>query len=274
MKTINLFDGEYAFLSNFYECPVEYNGLKFLSSEAAFQAQKTLIETEQIKFTTLNPSQSKRLGRKVTLREDWEDVKVQIMHEICRAKFTQNPELAQKLIATGNKTLVEGNTWNDTFWGVCRGVGENNLGQILMRVREKLIKKENAEIVLKTIPTLKDLKSRKDYEADISVIETALGTQLSEDYKAYILKYGVITAENIEITGACDSPRLNVVDVTLREREFSSGFPENCYVIAMPGPEGLLLIQTSSSDIFEYRNNKIKKVYNNLSEFLLNCQSF
>ena len=270
MKTINLFDGEYAFLSNFYETPVEYNGLKFLSSEAAFQAQKTLIETEQIKFTTLNPSQSKRLGRKITLREDWEDVKVQIMHEICRAKFTQNPELAQKLIATGNKTLIEGNTWNDTFWGVCRGVGENNLGQILMRVRDELIKKENAEIVLKTIPTLKGLKSRKDYEADISAIEIALGTQLSEDYKAYILKYGVITAKNIEITGACISPRLNVVDVTKREREFSPALPKDCYVISTPGPEGLIIVQTCFSDIFEYRNGKMTKIHNNLAEFLLN----
>lgn len=135
MKTINLFDGEYAFLSNFYECPVEYNGFKYLNSEAAFQAQKTLSETERLRFTTLNPSQAKRLGRKVVLRKDWESVKIQIMKEICKAKFVQNPELAEKLIETKDAILIEGNTWNDMFWGVCNGKGQNHLGKILMEVR-------------------------------------------------------------------------------------------------------------------------------------------
>ena len=60
------------------------------------------------------------------------------MEDICRAKFTQNEELKKKLIDTGDATLIEGNTWNDTFWGVCNGVGENNLGKILMKIREEL----------------------------------------------------------------------------------------------------------------------------------------
>ena len=70
--------------------------------------------------------------------EDWEEVKDQIMYEICLAKFTQNEELKEKLLATGNEELVEGNTWHDTYWGVCNRRGKNKLGKILMRVRSEL----------------------------------------------------------------------------------------------------------------------------------------
>ena len=135
---IDNFRGEYAFLSNFYDAPVEYNGLSFRNSEAAYQAQKTTDEIERVQFTSLDASNSKRLGRAVTLREDWEKVKIQVMYEICYAKFTQNPHLAEKLVATGDEVLVEGNTWNDKFWGVCNGEGMNHLGKILMAIRTEL----------------------------------------------------------------------------------------------------------------------------------------
>ena len=135
---IDNFRGEYDFLSNFYDTPVEYNGLHFRNSEAAFQAQKTIDESERIQFVNLDASNSKRLGRAVTLRDDWEKVKIRVMYEVCYAKFTQNTRLAEKLIATGNEILVEGNTWNDTFWGVCNGTGMNNLGRILMAIRTEI----------------------------------------------------------------------------------------------------------------------------------------
>lgn len=135
---VKVFDGEYAFLSNFYERKVEYEGITYGSSEAAFQAQKTLDIEERLQFASLTPMQSKRKGRKVALRPDWEDVKVLTMYEIVLAKFTQNPDLAEKLIATGDEELVEGNYWHDTFWGVCDGVGTNFLGKILMDVRENI----------------------------------------------------------------------------------------------------------------------------------------
>ena len=86
------------------------------------------------------PGKAKGVGRRVALRPDWEEVKAEIMYEIVLSKFTQHPELAEKLLETGDKTLVEGNSWNDTCWGVNlqTGQGENRLGVILMRVREKL----------------------------------------------------------------------------------------------------------------------------------------
>jgi ribA/ribD-fused uncharacterized protein len=137
--TIDSFDNEFGFLSNFYSCKVEYNGVIYPSSEHAYQAQKTNDYLTQMEISLLpTPGQAKRAGKRVKCREDWEEVKVGIMHEIVLGKFKQNPELLEWLLATGGSVLVEGNTWNDTFWGRCKGVGENKLGLILMAVRIEL----------------------------------------------------------------------------------------------------------------------------------------
>ena len=137
---IDHFRGEYAFLSNFWEVPVTYKGLTYGSNEAAFQAQKCIDESEREQFTTLRSNEAKRLGRYVQLRPDWEDVKLPIMEEIVRAKFTQNEDLKQLLLATGELVPEEGNTWHDTYWGVDAQTreGRNHLGRILMRVRKEL----------------------------------------------------------------------------------------------------------------------------------------
>lgn len=137
---INDFRGKYFFLSNFYESPVTYKGITYRNNEAAFQAQKVSKEDEQKTFSNLNPSEAKKKGRHVTLRKDvdWDSVKTTYMYEICLAKFSQNKELKDKLLATGDKHLEEGNTWGDRIWGTVNGVGENRLGKILMKVREEL----------------------------------------------------------------------------------------------------------------------------------------
>ncbi len=132
------FKDNYFFLSNFYTCKLTYDGLTYFNSEAAFQAQKTLDRNERIKFTAVRPGEAKRLGRRLKLRTDWEDIKVSIMYDICLAKFTQNPELKKALISTGDMYLEEGNDWGDKFWGTVDGKGENNLGKILMKIRGKL----------------------------------------------------------------------------------------------------------------------------------------
>ena len=122
IKVIDKFDGEFDWLSNFFSCPIVFDGLTFQSSEAAYQAAKTLDLEERQKFTSVNAGKSKRMGRKVTLREDWDVVKIHVMRCILQCKFTQNPELAKKLIDTGDAELIEGNWWHDKFWGVCGGV--------------------------------------------------------------------------------------------------------------------------------------------------------
>lgn len=135
---------QYAFLSNFYEAPLEYGRLVFGSGEAAFQAQKCMSEEERARFTEFGPGKSKGVGRRVQLRPDWDEVKLGIMEDVVRAKFTQSRELATKLLATGDKVLVEGNRWGDTYWGVSShtGQGENHLGKILMKVRDELRRRE------------------------------------------------------------------------------------------------------------------------------------
>ena len=138
MDKISSFRDEYFFLSNFYEAPVTYNGLTYQNNEAAFQAQKTVDEKEHILFTKMSATQARSTGRRITLRKDWENVKMGIMSKLVEAKFRQNPDLAEKLLATGDVYLEEGNTWGDRTWGVVNGVGANNLGRILMEIRTVL----------------------------------------------------------------------------------------------------------------------------------------
>ena len=62
------------------------------------------------------------------------------MFDVVALKFKQNLFLAEKLLKTGDEELIEGNDWNDCYWGVCQGKGENKLGQILQRIRSELRK--------------------------------------------------------------------------------------------------------------------------------------
>jgi ribA/ribD-fused uncharacterized protein len=130
-------DTEYRWLSNFHPCEIEYLGLTYPTSENAYQAMKANALADREQFVDCGPGKAKRLGQKVTKRFDWETVKLRIMKDILRIKF-QNSDLREKLLATKGKHIVEGNTWNDTFWGVCNGVGDNHLGRILMEIRDEL----------------------------------------------------------------------------------------------------------------------------------------
>ena len=136
---IDSFDKEYAFLSNFYEAPVEWEGITYPSNEHAFQAAKVINPVKRLEIAAAaTPGQAKRMGRSVNLRHDWEQVKYNVMLDIVLAKFHQHPDLAEALLDTGDAELIEGNWWNDTTWGVCNGVGTNWLGKILMSVRAQL----------------------------------------------------------------------------------------------------------------------------------------
>ena len=150
------FDEEYAFLSNFYDSPIEFmtvDGKKMIAPtvEHAFQAEKAMFSQEQEAIiNAATPGKAKRLGRHVLLRPDWEDVKDEAMEEFVSRKF-QIPELRDKLLATGDANLVEGNTWHDSVWGVCTCPkcinnpnieGQNKLGKILMKVRDSIREEE------------------------------------------------------------------------------------------------------------------------------------
>ncbi len=126
-KAIDRFDGEYRFLSNFY---IEPDGTHV---EDEYQSAKT--DPPAVELRTMFPGAAKRAGRKLKLRDDWDSVKVQVMADLVFWKFQNHPELLEKLIATGDEELVEGNNWGDMFWGACGGRGLNHLGRILMQVR-------------------------------------------------------------------------------------------------------------------------------------------
>lgn len=139
MEDIKGFDGEFRWLSNFWKCEVELDGMKFDSTENAYQAAKCENIAERIKFTNITAGQAKRLSRQINVREDWDSVKLEVMDDLLRQKF-ENKDLADKLLATGDCLIEETNSWADVFWGVCGGVGENNLGRLLMKIREDLWK--------------------------------------------------------------------------------------------------------------------------------------
>lgn len=133
------FRGDKAYLSNMYACRVEYLGVVYPSSEVAFQCAKCADDEERkALFAMSSPYEVKKAAYKVKKREDWDVIKVDIMRDIVSAKFMQNPDLADKLLATGDEILEEENNWNDKFWGTVNGEGENHLGKILMEVRSEI----------------------------------------------------------------------------------------------------------------------------------------
>lgn len=136
---IDSFSGEYEFLSNFYPSTVcDADGITYPTVEHYFQAMKTVYLPERQKIAAApTPGKAKRMGRRVFLRSDWNAIKVEVMRQGLKQKFS-DANLRKKLLATGDSELIEGNWWHDTFWGMCNGVGENHLGKLLMEIREEL----------------------------------------------------------------------------------------------------------------------------------------
>ena len=156
-KIIGGFFAQYRFLSNFHECPVLWDGLIWPSSEHAYMASKcedvyysgfnkypTYNEMNYEYICKMSCSEVKHWGQTVKLRDDWEEIKLDMMFEICESKFVNNKDLKQKLLDTGDKELIEYNSWGDQFWGydVDKQKGRNELGKILMKIRG-MLKLEN-----------------------------------------------------------------------------------------------------------------------------------
>lgn len=136
---IDSFVGGYEFLSNFYPSTIIYSGEVYSTVEHAYQAAKVIdpMWEERIR-TASTPNQAKKIGRRAPLRVTWENDKVAVMRELVHLKF-RIPELRERLIETDPAELIEGNWWGDTFWGVCKGKGENMLGMLLMEERRCLV---------------------------------------------------------------------------------------------------------------------------------------
>ena len=134
---INNFRNEYSWLSNFYDSPVVIDGLTYRNAESAYQAMKCADPNNRQRFIDLTGAQAKRLGRTLRMDPAWEIKKFGVMYKVVEDKFLRNTMLMRWLQETGDEELVEGNTWNDTYWGVCGGKGTNYLGVILMTIRRK-----------------------------------------------------------------------------------------------------------------------------------------
>lgn len=146
---IDSFSGRWSFLSNFYPCKIEYQGIVYPSVEHYYVGMKikgdqliggvfyTESDCRELISKIPTPGKVKRFGRTLTLRKDWDDVKLKVMEYGLNQKFSieENKDL---LLQTGNEELIEGNTWQDVFWGICNGKGENHLGKLLMKIRGQL----------------------------------------------------------------------------------------------------------------------------------------
>lgn len=134
---IDKFDGEFSWLSNFYPATVLYDNVTYPSVENAYQAAKTNNVKDRYEFETCSAGRSKKLGRLLIIREDWNYVKNDVMYRLLTQKFRID-ELRNKLIETNNSEIIEGNNWNDTYWGVCNGIGSNKLGKMIMQIRTNI----------------------------------------------------------------------------------------------------------------------------------------
>jgi ribA/ribD-fused uncharacterized protein len=150
---IQSFTGRWRFLSNFYPSKIKYRGIEYPTVEHFYVSQKIkddqfinsknipLIDCQELISKIKTPSEVKNFGKQLKLRKDWDLVKKSVMEWAVEEKF-KDPDLRKMLIETGLEELIEGNNWHDIYWGVCscyncNGKGENNLGKILMKIRNK-----------------------------------------------------------------------------------------------------------------------------------------
>ncbi len=183
MEKIGKFRGNYACFSNMYECEIMFENMKFRTLEHAFVAAKTTVLSERRQVQQIEePGDTKRFGRTLTLRSDWEDIKLDIMLDLLRQKF-RKPFFKEKLLATGDAQIEEGNTWHDRFWGIChcdihRGVGSNWLGQLIVKVRDEI----RAEESNSSLDLLITTQIAKKVDADITLQVTFSRSNLKSFY--------------------------------------------------------------------------------------------
>jgi len=151
---IDKFEGRYVFLSNFYPCKIEHKGITYPSVEHYYVAMKvtemqlidgnyyTAADFREMLPKIKEPGDVKKLGQRIKVRKDWDDKKLEFMNWAVRQKFKEET-LSEMLLSTGDQELIEGNWWHDNFYGSCScskcgNKGDNNLGKILMSVREEL----------------------------------------------------------------------------------------------------------------------------------------
>jgi N-glycosidase YbiA len=140
--------GSYGELSNFAHYPIKLKNKVWQTTEHYFQAMKFESKEYQDKIRHAgSPMKAAELGRsrKERILKNWDNLRLTIMYDAVKAKFTQHVELKQLLMATKNAQIIE-HTENDNYWGDGGdGKGENMLGKILMKIREELRQESDRE---------------------------------------------------------------------------------------------------------------------------------
>jgi ribA/ribD-fused uncharacterized protein len=150
MRTIEFYSTKDKFgeFSNFSPHPIELDGKTWPTSEHYFQAQKFADAAHQEAIRKAKGAMvAARMGRDRSkkIKDDWEQIKIEVMTRAVRAKFNQHADLRAMLVGTGEATLVE-HTRNDAYWGDGGdGTGKNMLGQILMKIRDELRREERRD---------------------------------------------------------------------------------------------------------------------------------
>lgn len=150
-------NGQYACMSNFYPCNFVDDDNQFNCSEQYFMYQKCLMfdpeNTELLNaiLHSQNPTKIKQFGRQVRNYNDkiWSEQRYEIMKQANMLKFTQNNDICEILLSTGNEMLYEA-AKNDRIWGIgyyanavanvpIHKYGQNLLGKVLMEVRDEIV---------------------------------------------------------------------------------------------------------------------------------------
>lgn len=236
-------DSRYGCFSNFYSCSVEYAGIVYPNSECAWQSLKSFDMDIRKKFATYTAADAKKMGRQIDLRSDWEEVKYDLMVEVCYAKFSQNEELKEILLATGDEEIVENTTaWHDNIWGNCEcekcknKEGKNLLGKALMEVRKRLKNYEVVSMVRKRElirnPLILAIDMQNVYaknqkwecknydraiEKTICLVGTSCENVIFTRYIASMNPFGVWKEYNCENADVNSDEWLNELDYNLRE---------------------------------------------------------
>lgn len=137
--------GDFRWLSNYEVSPIVFENWIVPTAEHLYHMLKTSSKEEREDIMSdPNPIMAKRKGQKVTLRLGWDSIKNDVMEYVLRLKFAKGSKLAEKLKVTYPRDLVETNWWHDNFFGTClcstcNDKGLNNLGILLMKIREDLV---------------------------------------------------------------------------------------------------------------------------------------
>lgn len=141
------FQGKHRFLSNFYPASITIDNFQWPTTQHYYQAMKTNdLNIREIIRNLKTPHETKQYGKNITPPSNWHDISLDIMYKAVLAKFSQYQNLKERLLNTKDLIIIECNNWGDTFWGMTYNskteqyIGENKIGQILMKVREQLKK--------------------------------------------------------------------------------------------------------------------------------------